>query len=469
MIQWKKRIRKLAFIGIDCLNLLLAYGAALNIYTATGHELRVSSLEAVGLLVILSVGYIGAFLGTNLYAGTIEAEEFYSVRVQLKTLAAFAIATAISGSLLFFMHVPVPRLFMGLFTLSYYGLCMVSKILLLRVTKVRLSKNKIDRNILIVGCTPKGREYIDEVTKHQYLSLKIVGYVEIKDSEGYDNLPHLGGIEDLDAIAQKYRIDEIAVARPLSYDPRLEETLDECQLRGITVTMLLECHNVIDAKAEGAMVGNVPVLRFHTVSLDESQIFAKRILDVCGALVGMVFFGIAFVIFAPLIKRETPGPAIFKQKRVGRNGRIFEIWKFRSMGVNAEAQKAGLMASNEMSGHMFKVSDDPRVTKIGAFLRKTSIDELPQFYNVLRGDMSLVGTRPPTVGEVKHYEQHHHQRISITPGITGMWQVSGRSDITDFEAVVRLDSDYIADWTVWMDVRILFKTIAVVLQKRGSK
>jgi len=279
----------------------------------------------------------------------------------------------------------------------------------------------------------------------------------------------LGSVEDLDAIAQKYRIDEIAVARPLSYDPRMEEMLDECQLRGITVTMLLECHNVIDAKAEGAMVGNVPVLRFHTVSLDESQIFAKRILDVCGALVGMVFFGIAFVIFAPLIKRETPGPAIFKQKRVGRNGRIFEIWKFRSMGVNAEAQKADLMANNEMSGHMFKVSDDPRVTKIGAFLRKTSIDELPQFYNVLRGDMSLVGTRPPTVGEVKHYEQRHHQRISITPGITGMWQVSGRSDITDFEAVVRLDSNYIADWTVWMDVRILFKTIMVVLQKRGSK
>ncbi len=159
---------------------------------------------------------------------------------------------------------------------------------------------------------------------------------------------------------------------------------------------------------------------------------------------------------------ETPGPVIFKQNRVGKNGRIFEVWKFRSMGVNAEAEKAALMANNEMSGHMFKMSNDPRVTRIGAFIRKTSIDELPQFYNVLRGDMSLVGTRPPTVNEVKEYELHHHKRISITPGITGNWQVSGRSDIEDFEEVVKLDEEYIRDWTIWKDFWILFKTVLVV-------
>jgi lipopolysaccharide/colanic/teichoic acid biosynthesis glycosyltransferase len=182
-----------------------------------------------------------------------------------------------------------------------------------------------------------------------------------------------------------------------------------------------------------------------------------------------VLFGVAFVIFAPLIKLETPGPVIFRQKRVGKNGRVFEIWKFRSMGVNAEAQKAALMGCNEMSGHMFKITNDPRVTRIGAFLRKTSIDELPQFYNVLKGDMSLVGTRPPTIGEVANYEFHHHKRICITPGITGMWQISGRSDMTDFEEIVQLDSDYITQWNVWMDVQILVKTVQVVLARKGSK
>jgi lipopolysaccharide/colanic/teichoic acid biosynthesis glycosyltransferase len=138
------------------------------------------------------------------------------------------------------------------------------------------------------------------------------------------------------------------------------------------------------------------------------------------------------------------------------------------MGVNAEKEKSALMASNEMQGHMFKMTDDPRVTKIGAFIRKTSIDELPQFYNVLKGDMSLVGTRPPTVAEVKAYEKRHRRRISIVPGITGKWQVSGRSNIEDFEEIVRLDSEYISEWCVWLDIKILFKTIIVVFKRDGS-
>lgn len=470
MIRWRKRIRRLTYILIDSLSILLAYIVSLNLFEGyLGRTFSISSLELIGLLVLLNVGYIGVFLATNLYDETMMEQEFYSLRVQVKTLVAFAMATGISGSLLFFLNVPVQRLFMLLFVMSYYGLYMLGKIVLLKTIDAGFAKDKVDRNILIIGCTPKGRCYIDEINRHKYLSFKIAGYVEINNCEGYNGLELLGGIDNLDTIAREYKIDEIAVARPLSYDPRLKDMLDECQRMGITVTMLLECDNATDAKAHVAMVGSVPVLKFHSVSLNESQIFAKRVLDVCGALVGMALFGIAFIFVAPLIKMESPGPVIFKQQRVGKNGRIFEIWKFRSMGVNAEAQKTALMAGNEMSGHMFKLSNDPRVTKIGAFLRKTSIDELPQFYNVLRGDMSLVGTRPPTVNEVKEYEQHHHKRISITPGITGMWQVSGRSDITDFEEVVRLDSDYINQWTVWMDIKILFKTVLVVLKKRGSK
>ncbi len=270
-------------------------------------------------------------------------------------------------------------------------------------------------------------------------------------------------------IVTDYVIDEIAVARPLSYDSRLEEVLKQCQSMGVTVTMLLDVKCEETSKAHVAMIGHIPVLKFHTVSLNESQIFAKRILDVVGACAGMVIFGFAFLIVGPLIKLETPGPVIFKQDRVGKNGRVFKVWKFRSMGVDAESRKAALMTNNEMTGHMFKMTNDPRITKIGDFIRKTSIDELPQFYNVLKGDMSLVGTRPPTVNEVKDYEQHHRRRISITPGITGNWQVSGRSDIEDFEEVVRLDSEYIEHWSVWSDIRILFKTVWVVIAGRGSK
>ena len=198
----------------------------------------------------------------------------------------------------------------------------------------------------------------------------------------------------------------------------------------------------------------------HSVGDFVSSVFIK--------LFKFISIPIIAVVAIPL-KLESPGPLFFKQKRVGRNGRYFYIHKLRSMYVDAEARKKELMAQNEMNGLMFKMEDDPRVTKVGKFIRRTSIDELPQFFDVLRGDMSLVGTRPPTVDEYKQYESHHKRRLSMKPGITGLWQVSGRSDIEDFEEVVKLDVAYIDNWSLWGDVKILFKTIYVVFAGKGAK
>lgn len=162
-------------------------------------------------------------------------------------------------------------------------------------------------------------------------------------------------------------------------------------------------------------------------------------------------------------------PAIFVQKRVGKNGRIFNFYKFRSMYIDAEKRKKELMAQNQMQGGMFKMDNDPRITPTGQFIRKTSLDELPQFYNVLVGDMSLVGTRPPTVDEFEKYTPSQKRRLNFKPGITGLWQVSGRSNITDFDEVVKLDVEYIDNWSIWSDIKILLKTIFVVFKKEGSK
>ena len=195
----------------------------------------------------------------------------------------------------------------------------------------------------------------------------------------------------------------------------------------------------------------------------------KRALDIFGGLVGMLILVVATIFVAPAIKLESPGPVFFGQTRIGKNGRRFTFYKFRSMYRDAEQRKKELMAQNEVKGLMFKMEHDPRITRVGRFIRKTSIDELPQFWNVLKGDMSLVGTRPPTVDEFEQYEAKHKCRLSMTPGLTGMWQISGRSDIKDFDEVVRLDMEYIDNWNILKDIKILFKTVAVVFFGKGSR
>ena len=212
-----------------------------------------------------------------------------------------------------------------------------------------------------------------------------------------------------------------------------------------------------------------------------TQLLAKRGMDILGGLVGCIITLIVTIFVGPAIYIASPGPIFFAQERIGRNGRKFKMYKFRSMYMDAEERKKELMAQNKVSdGMMFKMDFDPRIignkilsdgtkkTGIGQFIRKTSIDELPQFWNILKGDMSLVGTRPPTLDEWEKYEPHHRARMSFRPGLTGLWQVSGRSNITDFEEVVRLDTQYIGEWSVKNDIRIIFQTIISVMKDEGA-
>lgn len=192
----------------------------------------------------------------------------------------------------------------------------------------------------------------------------------------------------------------------------------------------------------------------------------KRLIDIFGALVGLLITAIVLIPVAIATQFDNPGPIFYSQKRCGLNGRIFRIWKFRSMVVEAENLKH--LVKNQAKGHIFKNDNDPRITKVGRFLRRTSLDEFPQFWNVLLGDMSLVGTRPPTVDEVEKYEIHHWERLQVKPGITGEWQANGRSTVTDFEDIVRMDVDYQRKWSVAYDIYLILQTICVVLAKKGA-
>jgi len=263
-------------------------------------------------------------------------------------------------------------------------------------------------------------------------------------------------------------VDEVFVNLP-SEDYDIGALISQFETMGIAVTVNLNAFdkNLGRNKQIHEMAG-LNVVTFSTNFYKPSHVIAKRILDICGAIVGLLLCGIAGLFLVPMIRKDG-GPAIFSQTRVGKNGRHFTFYKFRSMRIDAEAIKEQLMDQNTMQGGMFKIDNDPRVTKIGQFIRKTSLDELPQFWNVLIGDMSLVGTRPPTVDEYEKYTPEQKRRLSFKPGITGLWQISGRSEITSFDEVVKLDVAYIDDWTIWKDFEILLKTVKVVLMRDGAK
>jgi lipopolysaccharide/colanic/teichoic acid biosynthesis glycosyltransferase len=194
----------------------------------------------------------------------------------------------------------------------------------------------------------------------------------------------------------------------------------------------------------------------------------KRAVDVVGALVGLAITSALFIPLAIAVQLDNPGPVLYSQLRCGVQGRTFRIWKFRSMVQNADGLKQALQDQNQASGHIFKIKDDPRITRVGKLLRKTSLDEFPQFWNVLMGDMSLVGTRPPSLDEVAKYDRSHWERLTVKPGITGEWQANGRSSVSDFEDIVKMDLDYQAKWSVLYDLQLIFKTVWVVFNKKGA-
>ena len=325
---------------------------------------------------------------------------------------------------------------------------------------------------------------VRNMQEHNYARFTLAGAVIIDaDWTGREvnGIPVVANKENAAMHVCQEWIDEvlIVISEALPYPTELISQLTET---GVTIHLnLAKITNVPGKKQFVEKVGNYTVLTTSINYASSKQLMLKRMMDIVGGLVGCIFTGIICIFVGPAIYLASPGPIFFAQERVGKNGKKFKMYKFRSMYMDAEERKAELMKDNKLGdGKMFKLDFDPRVignkilpdgthkTGIGDFIRRTSLDEFPQFFNVLKGDMSIVGTRPPLISETNLYELHHRARLAIKPGITGMWQVSGRSDITDFEEVVHLDKEYITNWNIELDIKILFKTILVVFRKDGS-
>ncbi len=297
-------------------------------------------------------------------------------------------------------------------------------------------------------------------------TVKIIGYISMDENP---DERYLGSIKDLETIMHEHAIGQVYIMHRKTDLVDIQEYIDVCLDMGVSVRIIVKLFQAHGAQRYVSSVGTYPVVTYHRVCLDEASKAMKRIIDIIGSVVGIVLFSPIMLVTAIAIKLESKGPVIFKQKRAGINGSTFMMYKFRSMCVDAEELKEKLREQNEVKdGMMFKIKDDPRITKVGKFIRKTSIDELPQFFNVLLGNMSLVGTRPPTLDEVAKYERTHWRRMSIKPGITGMWQVSGRSQITDFDEIVELDTIYIDNWSIWYDFKIMIKTVLSLLKRKGA-
>lgn len=350
--------------------------------------------------------------------------------------------------------------------------CFFGRSLWKTILRKQMVLNRSERQVLVITTRQRAENIIRKLTSSEFFNYAIVGIVLTdKDCTGQkiDGYPVLGMLnKDMEYIHENV-VDEIFVhLNPGEF--LSEKYMDIFLQMGLTLHFDIDGLTGVENSAYIEGFSGRTVITASMKIATPGELFIKRMMDIAGGLVGIIITGVACIFVVPAIKLSDPGPVFFSQERIGKNGRHFKIYKFRSMYMDAEERKKDLMSQNEMNGLMFKMENDPRIIKgIGNFIRDTSIDEFPQFWNVLKGDMSLVGTRPPTVEEYEMYEMHHLKRISIKPGITGMWQTSGRSDITDFEEVVRLDTQYIVNWNIALDIKILLKTILVVLKKKGAK
>ena len=359
---------------------------------------------------------------------------------------------------LLYMYANQTSYYYSRFALGAFGVAMIVVTYIVRVFWKRIIRRRklLDVNktsMVVVAESTTVDHCLSEIAHSPYTEFKVEGVVVVdKDMTGQEiqGIPVVANADSLFEYLRTNVVDEIFLdGNTRASEESLAGRLVE---QGLTVHMSLIHTNNLMPNRIMETYGDYVVL---TTSMHIA--------------VGLVLAFIAFVIFAPVIKLQSPGPVFFTQTRIGKNGRRFRFYKFRTMYIDAEERKKELMSQNEMKGNMFKMENDPRVTPIGHFLRKYSIDELPQFWNVLIGEMSLVGTRPPLEEEYENYALHHKARLSIKPGLTGMWQVSGRSDIKDFEQVVALDTEYISNWSLGLDIKIIFKTIAVVFGGKGSK
>ncbi len=431
----------------------------------------------IGLLPLLVIIWIGllSYFGMYRFLKPKPIPEILLIVIKTTVLGFILFGSYI---FIFKMH-NISRLFIG-FTFAATAISItLEKVALVYMFRALSKKDFIFkgalitvRSILIVGTDSRAKNFIDLINKKPNLGIKIIGIVD-KDAsrQGEIICGHkiIGAFDDIPEIIHRKIVDEVVFIVPHSWLNEIENIMYFCESEGLTVNLAVDLFEFQFSKAKQTDFHGFPLLTFESRPGDLGHLFIKRLFDFVFSGIAIIFLAPVFVILAVIVKITSKGPVLFRQQRYGLNGRSFMLYKFRTMVLNAESKLKDILSYNEMNGPVFKMTDDPRVTRGGKWLRKFSMDELPQLWNVIKGDMSLVGPRPPLPEEVDKYDNWQRRKLSMRPGITCLWQVSGRSKSADFNDWIKLDLEYIDNWSLKLDFKILLKTVPVVLFGIGAK
>lgn len=370
----------------------------------------------------------------------------------------------------FLINSNIPRTLIFIFAIVNLIFLFGEKTLLYQFIRYLRKQGKNIKRVLVLGAGDVAKAFINSVEKYPDWGLKVLGLIcknELNVGGERFGYKLVGHTDDLRELLHYNPIDELVVALPAKHLGAVEDVMVICDEEGVLVRIVSPFFKNLISKANTDMIHGLPIIKFSSVERNDFEAALKKALDVAVSFILLVLLASAFGIIAIIIKLDSPGSVFYRWKVLGLNKRPLTSYKFRTMVENADDLKKELMSKNEMNGAVFKIKNDPWVTKVGRWLRKFSLDELPQFWSVLKGDLSLVGPRPPLQTEVEKYEGWHRRKLSVKPGITCLWQVAGRNEINDFDEWMRLDMKYIDEWSLWLDVKILFKTAWVVVRGTG--
>ena len=473
MLKEQVRLRKYENMLLDALLTILSFWGAYYLRDITT-PLLLKVIRPLSNYYLVVVTAIPIWLITLSYFKIYDYTRIRTFGFVLKNVTKSCVLGFFLLTVTIYLLDPVhySRTLLLIFTTTVWIVLILSKWVAL--THRRLAMNKaphdgICRHILVVGTNDGIRHYTQLIDRHKDWGLNLVGCVDGFDSEKVKclNVKTLGNISDIESIFKQYIVDEVLFAITLEKLPDIKGAIEKCEEVGMKVYIPVNFFDDLSSKSGIEQFAGIPMLTFTRIPQNSIELLAKRLIDVVIAATGLLLFLPIFILSTILIRTGSKGPVFFKQTRMGQNKRKFILYKFRTMYANAEKRLKEVEHLNEMSGPVFKIKNDPRITKIGRVLRKLSIDEMPQLWNVLKGDMSIVGPRPPIPQEVEKYERWQQRRLSMRPGITCLWQVSGRNNV-DFDEWMKLDLKYIDNWSLYLDFLIMLRTLPVVLFGHGA-